>query len=515
MKKYGYLILGSLFLLSCDSTTSVINESAEINILPSPKELINGEKTLVLSGESTCYAEDASLAPLLDLFSEEIESISGLKIPVSNENDDKADIQFEITTALSPSQYEISIDKIVAVKAGSFNALLQAKNTLLQLVENIDGQLTFPILSIKDSPDASYRGLMIDVARRWHSVETLEKLINLAAFYKIDKLQLHFTDYQLYTLPSKAFPKLSTPDKHYSFDDLTALENYATERGVTIIPEIDIPGHSSPFVEKYPEIFGIKDRAINPWIINMGNEEAYNALDQIIGEIAAIFKSSPYFHIGGDEAIFDKVIDDPKVKEYMISRELGDDVHELYRHFIVRMNEIVKKHGKQMCVWEGFAREGKVKIPKDILVYEFETNRYLPNHLIEDGYSVINTSWKPLYVVNKKKWSPKTIYNWNLWRWENWFDKAPSIIPIQLEKTELIKGAQMCSWEQSEEVEIPSLRKRLPAFSERIWNTTEQISYDEMMHRMDCLDDKLSKLINDNRQDSLLIGHDFSAEMLK
>jgi len=129
--------------------------------------------------------------------------------------------------------------------------------------------------------------------------------------------------------------------------------------------------------------------------------------------------------------------------------------------------------------------------------------------LVADGYTVVNTSWKPLYVVNKKKWEPETIYNWNIWRWENWWSRAPSIVPIQLEKTPLIIGAQMCSWEQAEEVEIPSIRKRLPVMMERIWNTEQTIPFNQFYKQLEQADQRLSQIIDDNRQDSLLVGHNW------
>ena len=104
-------------------------------------------------------------------------------------------------------------------------------------------------------------------------------------------------------------------------------------------------------------------------------------------------------------------------------------------------------------------------------------------------------------MVNKRKWSPETIYGWNIWRWENWWDKAPSFTPIQLEKTDLIIGAEMCAWEQPEEAEIPSLRRRVPAFVERIWNTEGNLSKEELLGLIEKNDQKLSKLIGDDRQE--------------
>ncbi len=507
------LLLGILVsLISCDNTTKLGDNISEIHILPQPKQIEKGTKQLLLSENSKLYAPQIEVAPLLMVFASEIEKTTGIRLATTTKKNYEADIIFEIDASMQQEASTIEIDKTISIKGGSYGALASTKSTLLQLMEKQGDVLTFPHVKIKDNPDAAYRGLMIDLARQWHDLSTVKQLIDLAAFYKINFLQLHFTDYQSYTLPSKKYPKLSTEDRHYNFDDLKELESYSQMRGVTIIPEIDIPGHSSPFVQKYPEIFAIQDTATNPWIINMGKEEVYKALDELIGEAVSVFKSTPYFHIGGDEAIFTKVDEDPDVQAYIKKHGIGDDVHELYRHFLVRMNDIVKKHGKQMCVWEGFGPKGTIQIPKDIIVYEFETNRYLPNALVEDGYTVVNTSWKPLYVVNQKKWEPKTIYQWNMWRWENWWDKVPSFEPIQVEESPLVIGAQMCAWEQPQEAEIPSLRKRLPAFVERIWNTEEKISYEELMNRMDLLDKRLSLIIGDNRQDSLLVDYNFAKE---
>lgn len=514
MKKI--LLLLGIFagLSSCENSKRFGQRVSEIHVLPHPKHFEKGTKQLRLSGNSKLCAPQWEVNILLMVFSSEIQKTTGFRLEhLAPAESHQADIIFEIDTSMHQEASIIEIDKTVSVKGGSYVALAGAKSTLLQLLEKQDNMLTFPCVKIEDYPDAAYRGLMIDLARQWHDVPTIKQLIDLAAFYKINFVQLHFTDYQSYTLPSKKYPKLSTENRHYNFDDLKELEAYSQMRGVTIIPEIDVPGHSSPFVQKYPEIFAIKDTLTNPWIINMGKEEVYQALDELIGEAVSVFKSTPYFHIGGDEAIFTKVNEDPNVQEYIKKYGIGDDVHELYRQFLVRINNIVKKHGKQMCVWEGFGPDGTIQIPKDIIVFEFETNKYLPNALVEDGYTVVNTSWKPLYVVNQKKWEPKTIYNWNMWRWENWWDKVPSFEPIQVDESPLVIGAQMCAWEQPQQAEIPSLRKRLPAFVERIWNTEEKIPYETLMNRMELLDKRLSLLIEDDRQDSLLIDYNFAKEL--
>lgn len=508
MKKGIFLLVAIGMLFSCQQKSDLIDKKLSVQIIPTPKVMDTGEQSLVFTTQTTkITSSDTQLMPLLYLFREELMKISTVN-PTVLPNMPNATITFKIDNAYAKDEYRIEIEENILVKAGSYKAAAMARSTLLQIATPEGERLLFPQVTIHDNPDAKYRGLMIDLARNWHSMETVKKLIDLASYYKTNYMHLHFTDDQSYTLPSKKYPKLSTPERHYSFEDLEELEAYSQLRGVTIIPELEMPGHAKSYVDAYPELFGIKDHKENPYIINMGKEEVYAALDELIAEIVPIFKSSPYFHIGGDEARFTKVMDDPDVKSYVKQHNLGDDVHELYRHFLVRMNESVKKHGKQTVIWEGFSKKGKVKIPKDMIVFEFESLYHLPNELVDDGYTVVNTSWKPLYVVNEKKWEPKTIYDWNMWRFENWWSRSPATDqPIQLEETPLIIGAQMCTWEQPQEVEFSSIRKRLPVMNERIWNTKHSLTYDQFMQYLERTDVKLSKLVNDTTQDSLLIGH--------
>lgn len=503
-------LLSVLFLLiSCDTSTTIRDHQNELHLIPYPKEINLSNQILLLSSASQLYSADPALLSLAELFAGDLERLCGFRPTIADKCSKQTDVIFSLDTLMNSDCYEIEMAKEISVRGGSYAALAMARSTLLQLLVVEDGLPGFQVVQLKDYPDAGYRGLLIDLARQWHSLETVKKLIDLAAFYKINFVQLHFTDYQSYTLPSTAFPKLPTEGRHYSYEDLSELESYSQQRGVTIVPELEVPGHAMQFVRKYPEIFGIKDSLSNPWIINMGKEEVYSALDLLIGELTEVFKATPYFHIGGDEAIFDWVDQDPDVQAYCGSHGIASDVHELYRHFLVRMNETVKKHGKQMCVWEGFGPTGVIPIPKDLVVFEFETNRYLPDQLVADGYTVVNASWKPLYVVNQKKWSPETIYGWNLWRWENWWESAPSFDPIQVEKSPLIIGAEMCSWEQPEETEIPSLRKRLPAFVERIWNTEQKMDFWAFKKQLEQIDPTMSLILGDSRQDSLGYEYDF------
>jgi hexosaminidase len=221
----------------------------------------------------------------------------------------------------------------------------------------------------------------------------------------VNYLQLHLTDDQSFTFPCEKVPRLPTPGLHYTREELIQLDEFARDRGVVLLPEIEVPGHSAQFTERMPEVFAIAQRDSNPSTINMGREAA-------------------------------------------------------------------KKHGKQTLLGEGFHAQGKVEIPRDITVMAWETIYQLPQDLIAGGYRIISGSWKPLYVVNEKKWDVEYIYGWNLWRWENWVEHMPSYTPIQLEPSPAMLGATMESWHQPQHVVLPTVRRRLAAMSERTRNAS-------------------------------------------
>ena len=146
-------------------------------------------------------------------------------------------------------------------------------------------------------------------------------------------------------------------------------------------------------------------------------------------------------------------------------------------------------------MWEGFRIVGEIEISRDITVMAWETAYQLPQELLEDRYSIINVSWKPLYVVGDRRWSPEYIYGWNMFRWENWYGPTPSFSPIQLEPSNRVIGAEMAAWEQADVMEIPSLRRRLPAMSERIWQPDAGLDYEDFARRLDSTDRLLQRLI--------------------
>jgi hexosaminidase len=463
-----------------------------VKIIPAPRLLVMSSGPMALGDQ--IVADGPALRPLAGIVQGEIQLLTGKRLSVTTETPRAGDIVLKLDAALAGETYRIEVKDTATVSGGNYAAIAFGTVSLLQSVAMEQGKPALPGITVRDEPAVGFRGLMVDAARQWHSVGTLKQIIELCRWYKIRQLQIHFTDDQSFTFPSTAFPKLQTPERHYTVEQLRELEAYARDRGVEILPELETPGHASAMVKQMPEVFANNPPSGN--VICPGREETYRALDTLIGEMTDIFRTTPYFHIGADEVGMDPWKACKDCQACMAAQKL-DDVKELYRYFVVRVNEIVKKRGKKMIVWEGFHKDGKTEIPRDVTVMVFESLYNIAPDLIGQGYSVINTSWQPLYVVNQRNWSPEYIYGWNMYRWENWWDQSKAFKnPITVAPTKMVLGAEICAWEQPEKAEIPSLRLRLAALSERLWNPDAGRDYKDFADRLSSsLDPMLSKVL--------------------
>ncbi len=460
-------------------------------ILPVPKEINLQDGTFSFRDTLVLYADLKVLEPMYDVLKQEFKSLYLTEI-IHDTDSARAGILLNIDSSLDEETYRVAVNNNIVVNGGSYRAVAMGTVSVLQSITEILDQKYIRKGVIYDFPDLPFRGLMIDVARRKHSIAVLKQIVSLCRWYKIHYLQLHLTDENYFSFPAKAYPQLATEEFRFEKDELIDLIDFANARGVEIIPELEVPGHAGQFIEKMPQVFGFRNEELNRQTINMANEEIYPILDTLIGEIADIFHSSRYIHIGGDEPNFSGMDEDPQMQQYLKSKGLNS-VEELYWHFINQMHGFVKKRGKQTIVWEGFSKEGNPVVSKDIIVMAWETMYQLPSELLDGGYTIINVSWKPLYVVNTRKWDPPEILAWNVYQWQNWIPEIPSYDTIQIDEHQNVLGASMASWDQPEYTEISSLRRRLPAMAERVWNLEMNISDAEFQTALDQLDTKLSR----------------------
>lgn len=340
----------------------------------------------------------------------------------------------------------------LSVTVNSPEGAAHAASTLLQMVEVKDGEIYWPNINTQDGPDVPYRSFMVDMGRNPHSPKLLKQIVDMLWMYKANYLHLHLSDDQLCSWPSKAFPKIYSERAGWTWEDFVELENYSQARGVTIIPEFDVPGHSTIFRREYPEVFGKTPTNLAK------NPEAQKGVETLIEEVLSVFKATPYYHMGGDEA-------------YGVPQELQRD-------FINRINKFVKSKDRQLLVWEGpHMGKGENKVDEDVIHIIWRNIEMPAQSALDAGYQVVNAPWNPTYIVDHY---PRTMftavdvercYNWNLQRWAHInHGMATFKNPHFTKSKEGILGFCMPWWEGREENLMPLCLPRFAAISAAAWN---------------------------------------------
>ena len=496
---FRFIVLVLCFLLPCSVLCAV-----DLPLVPYPHKVSVKTGTLPLTAQKSIAVGQKDWKPLAELFAQEIQEAFGLKLIVVEGAGKRGDIVLKLDEQLGAEEYKIEVGDTAVLTASTYIGAAYGTTTLLQLIQSGSATGTFqiPLVSIEDCPDFEFRGLLVDVARQYHSIDNLKQMVRLCRFYKIRYLHFHLTDDQMWMFPTQAFPRLGLGEvnhggsKPYTIEELKDLVAFAELHGVTLIPEYEVPGHSATSNRAYPDLFLIKGTL--PYehhaSINFVKEDVIKAVDTIIGEMCEVFTPTPYFHIGGDEADLALAMQNEDFKKAVADTGLKDQ-YELYCRLLGQLNDMIKAKNKKMIVWEGFHRNNNPPVPKDIIVMAYEIVFYLPQHLVEDGYKVINASWTPLYVVNNTRRSPDEIYKWNIRQFKR-FGAAADDDGFNLKDNTNLYGAHMCSWEQPEMLEMPSLRFRLPAMSERIWFDKAGKTFAEFQSRVLKTDAILDRLIH-------------------
>ena len=267
---------------------------------------------------------------------------------------DLADAEDRPPTLGDDESYRLRISpKGVAVSAATLAGVNWALATLAQLV---DRHGCLPVAEIEDAPAFPWRGLMLDPARRFISLQTLLNTLDGMALHKLNVLHLHLSDDQGFRLQSAAFPKLAGADS-YSLDELRTLVAQAAERSIRVVPELDMPGHVTSWLCAYPEwgphrtpVPPSRKFGPHPAVLNPADEAVYAAIDILLGELAEVFPDE-FVHIGGDEVDPTWWRESEEVANYMADRGLAD-TDALQAHFIARVAELAARRGKRVIAWD-------------------------------------------------------------------------------------------------------------------------------------------------------------------
>ena len=359
----NFLRLFLLFVLGYCFTSCVEQEPtdlSQISLVPIPVQTtVTGERFHINSETIIHYkAEQSGLQRVAELLAQSLRQWTQQDIPIMEGNDGTSahDIYLLLLDEKEPNfgfeGYELAIeeDRIV-ILANEAAGIFRAGQTLQQLIPLTDSEKDnwmIPTGTITDYPEYSYRGIMLDVSRHFFQVEDVKRLIDLAAAFKINTLHLHLADDQGWRIEIKSWPNLALhggstqvdggQGGYYTQEDYQEMVAYAADRYITIIPEIDMPGHTNAALASYPELnCDGKARELYTGTevgfstLCTSKEITYQFVDDVIRELAAM-TPGPYIHIGGDESHVTALED--------------------YIPFIERVQDIVHTHGKQMIGWD-------------------------------------------------------------------------------------------------------------------------------------------------------------------
>jgi hexosaminidase len=366
LKRMLFPILILFFLFGCKTEEPV--DLTSIAIIPKPVSVIGGGKEFELNNKSGIYVEGASaeLQNIGNYLAEKLNKVTGYDLKVAALSDTTAGgnrIILSVTTKdqeLGKQGYFISIDeKQVKISANEPAGVFAAIQTIRQLFpDKIEsgskegGPWKIPTGTIKDYPAYEYRGSMLDVSRHFFGIDDVKRYIDLLAFYKMNVFHLHLSDDQGWRIEIKSWPNLTThggstqvgggKGGFYTQEQYKEIVKYAQDRYITIIPEIDMPGHTNAALSSYPEL-NCNDSATKLYTgtevgfstLCVKKDITYKFIDDVVRELAAI-TPGPYIHLGGDES----------------HATAKDD----YLLFINKIQPIVKKYGKRMIGWEEAAQ---------------------------------------------------------------------------------------------------------------------------------------------------------------
>ena len=397
MKKYFiFVALG----LMCLSLSLMAKSVKDIQIIPQPSSVKVLKGSFNAAGKSFfCDPKFGDLAKLnIDRFANRLSLVSGkmstTSVGVANMNFVPNDGFVFIKDAnIALEGYELLVTKkSVVVKASDENGVIYAIETIKQLLptdiygkeQAKDVKYSIPCVDIKDAPRFAYRGMLLDCARHYFSVQEIKRFLDMLAVHKMNRFHWHLTDDQGWRIEIKKLPRLKEISAYrngtiikkdwdsndgirygycYSQEEIKEIVNYASSLGITTIPEIDLPGHMLGALAAYPELgctggpyevwksWGVSDE-----VLCVGKEETFKFLETVLAEVMDLFPSE-YIHIGGDECPKNRWKECPACQAKI--KELGlkdDDKHTkesyLQNYVTARVQKFVNDHGKKIIGWD-------------------------------------------------------------------------------------------------------------------------------------------------------------------
>ena len=458
-------------------------------LMPQPSQLSAQEGRLVITPSFSTVTDrfrDARLDAAIARSLGRIKNRTGISISTSPESNAASATLVVSVDGAGGAIQSIDEDESYALEITATGAHLRAATvvgamhglaTLEQLIQSDATGYFIPAILIHDTPRFRWRGLMIDCARHFIPVDVLKRTLDGMASVKLNVFHWHLSEDQGFRIESKAFPRLTelgSDELFYTQEDAREIVTYARVRGIRVVPEFDMPGHTTAWFVGYPDLasapgpfqierkFGVFDPVMDPT-----RESTYKFLDTFIGEMAAIFPDH-FMHIGGDENNGVEWKANPRIQSFMREHNLKDTA-ALQSYFNQRLLKLLEKHGKHMIGWDEILTPD---LPKDIMVQSWRGFDSLAAGA-RNGYNGILSAG---YYLNLM--SPAAAHYM--------VDPLPENTNLTVEQQGRILGGEACMWEeQTSALDIDSrIWPRAAAIAERLWSPRNVNDVDDMYRRL-------------------------------
>lgn len=398
MLRYSLLTAGLML-----GASAFAAPAGDLPLMPWPAkvERPTTQGALVLSDNISVSVSGDDLGDAVNRLRQRIALQTGWTLQPQADKPDKPTIRIDIAKKVKPQplpdsdeSYTLKVDADgVNISANTRFGALRGMETLLQLIQNGPENTAIPWVTIEDAPRFPWRGLLLDSARHFIPLNDIKRQIDGMAAAKLNVLHWHLTDDQGWRFTSKRYPKLTqlaSDGQFYTPDQMREIVRYAADRGIRVVPEIDMPGHASAIAVAYPELMSApgpyemeRHWGVLKPVLDPTKEATYTFAEAMVSELAAIFPD-PYLHIGGDEVDDTQWKQNTAIQKFMRDNKLADS-HALQAYFNRKLETILEKRHRQMVGWDEIFHPD---LPKSILIQSWQGQDAL-GQVAEKGYKGI------------------------------------------------------------------------------------------------------------------------------
>ena len=486
--RFILVCLGLFFLIFCMAKKSPTQEFSQLHLMPWPAHANVESGILRLeSGFEVVWEghQEPRLSRAVDRFNQRIGNLTGddeavpLKIHCEGPGE-------KVQSIGEVESYTLRVSSSgVVLKATTPVGVLRGLATLFQLIDkDVEGSFV-PAVWIQDEPRFPWRGLLIDVCRHWIPMEVIKRNLDGMAAVKLNVLHWHLSEDQGFRVESKIYPKLhemGSDGFFYTQEQVREIVDYARDRGIRVMPEFDMPGHTTSWFIGYPQLssspgpfeigrtWGVQEPCMDPT-----REETYVFLDAFIEEIAGLFPDA-YFHIGGDEVNGISWDNDPGVTAF--KKKIGmQDNQDLQAYFNKRILAIVQKHGKKMIGWDEIFHPD---LPKDAVIHSWRGPDSLAQTAREGYMGILSNGYYLDHYL-----SAEQHYRMD--------PHGGAAAGLTVEEKARILGGEACMWSEfvSPETIDSRIWPRTAAIAERFWSPQSVTDVEDMYRRLEMMNPKL------------------------